>query len=77
MSAFEGVRPALRLGVAHRELEEELAFHHRSTVEEFMERGRSREQAEAEARRRFGDERRWRREIERVVSRGRGGATRG
>jgi predicted permease len=65
MSAFDGVRRALRLGVARRELEEELRFHHQCAVEELMARGRSREEAEAEARRRFGDERRWKREIER------------
>jgi hypothetical protein len=66
MRAFEGVRRALRLGVARRELEEELGFHFERTVEELMTRGLSKDEAEREARRRFGDERRWRREIERV-----------
>jgi predicted permease len=65
MSRFDGVRRAFRLGSARGELREELAHHFESTVEELLAAGRSREEAEAEARRRFGDERRWRREIER------------
>ncbi len=65
MSRFGGVRRAFRLGSPRGELREELAYHFESTVEELVAAGRTREEAEAEARRRFGDEQRWRHEIER------------
>jgi predicted permease len=65
MSRFGGIRRAFRLGSARGELSEELAHHFESTVEELLAAGHSRAGAEAEARRRFGDERHWRREIER------------
>jgi predicted permease len=66
MERFPGIRRVFRLGVAKRELDEELAFHFERTVEELRQGGLSGEEAEAEARRRFGSERRWRREIERL-----------
>lgn len=60
---FAGIRRVLRFRNLERDLDEELAFHFEQTVEELMQRGMTRPQAEAEARRRFGDERRWRREL--------------
>src|SRR5690348_14857262 len=65
MSRFGGIRRAFRLGSARGELSEELTHHFESTIEELIAAGHSRDEAEAEARRRFGDERHWRREIER------------
>ena len=56
---WPGLRRALRipLGPAHvaDEVEAELRFHIEGRIEEMMARGLSREQAEAEARQRFGD----------------------
>jgi predicted permease len=65
VTSLDGIRRAFRLGSARGELREELAHHFESTVEELLAAGHSRAEAEAEARRRFGDERRWGREIER------------
>jgi putative ABC transport system permease protein len=61
-----GLRRVLQIGVVRRELDDELAFHFERTVEELMSEGSSREAAEAEARRRFGNERAHRRAIERI-----------
>ncbi|HET7321457.1 MAG TPA: ADOP family duplicated permease, partial [Longimicrobiaceae bacterium] len=55
-----------RLGVERGETAEELAFHREQTREELVAGGLSAEEADAEARRRFGDERHWRKEIEAV-----------
>ena len=65
-SPASGIRRVLRIGVVQRELDDELAFHFESTVEELMESGKTRAAAEEEARRRFGDERLWRRELLRL-----------
>jgi predicted permease len=62
----EGWGRLLRVKDARRDLDEELSFHFESVVEELMRGGRSRKGAEAEARRRFGDEVRYRRELERI-----------
>ncbi|HUE76934.1 MAG TPA: ADOP family duplicated permease [Longimicrobiales bacterium] len=74
MKDFEGVRRVFRLGLAggdsDREVERELAFHFERTVQELVDGGLSEEEARAEARRRFGDEGRYRRELRRL-SRGR------
>src|SRR5690606_34883166 len=64
MSLFQGVRRVLRLGAWRRELDDELAFHFDETVAELESAGLSPAQAKEEARRRFGDERRWRRELQ-------------
>jgi predicted permease len=56
----EVARRILRLRGVERDLQEELGFHVAETVEELMAGGMSREDAEREARRRFGDERRYR-----------------
>lgn len=61
-----GLRRVLRIGVVRRELDDELAFHFERTVEDLMREGSSRAEAEAEAGRRFGDERGYRRAIERI-----------
>ncbi len=53
----------LRIGSVERDVSEELAFHFAEAVDELMRRGRTRADAEAEARRRFGDEARYRREL--------------
>jgi predicted permease len=62
----DGFRRLFRLENAQRDLEDELSFHFASVVEEEMRRGRSRAEAEREARRRFGDEARYRRELRRM-----------
>jgi putative ABC transport system permease protein len=49
-----------------RELDEELAFHEAETVERLVEQGWSAAQARAEARRRFGDRARYRRDLEQI-----------
>lgn len=61
-----GLRRVLRIGVVRRELDDELAFHFEESVEELMREGWPRPEAEAEARRRFGDVRVHRRAIERI-----------
>lgn len=55
-----------RIRNVERDVAEELAYHRERTVEELVEGGATREEAEAEATRRFGDEGRWRRELERL-----------
>lgn len=62
-------RRLFRLEDPQRDLEEELSFHFDSVVEEEMRRGRSREEAEREAHRRFGDEARYRKELRRMDTR--------
>ena len=64
-----GARRLVRIGSVERDVEEELGFHFAQTVEQLMEEGRSRGDAQAEARRRFGDERRYRRDL-RSIDRG-------
>ena len=59
-------RRLLRLGSIERDLDEELSFHFQATVDELMSRGLSRQQAEDEAARRFGDETSYRRQLERI-----------
>ena len=58
MSWLDGLRQGLRFVVrrrqVERELAEELSFHHERDVEKNVARGRSREEAEREARIRFG-----------------------
>jgi predicted permease len=56
----------LRVKDAWGDLDDELSFHFESVVEELMRGGQSRKEAETEARRRFGDEVRYRRELERI-----------
>lgn len=71
MSGFEGIRRVFRLGIgggdAEREVERELAHHRESTLEELRARGYSEAEARAEARRRFGDEGRYARELRRLA----------
>ncbi|MGH7555257.1 MAG: ADOP family duplicated permease, partial [Longimicrobiales bacterium] len=55
-----------RIRRVRRDVEEELAFHFRETVEELMSEGQTREEAEAEAGRRFGDARRYREQLESI-----------
>ncbi|MBW3554839.1 MAG: ABC transporter permease, partial [Gemmatimonadetes bacterium] len=71
MSGFDGIRRVFRLGIgggdADREVERELEHHFAATVEELIARGRPASEARAEAARRFGDERRYRRELRRLA----------
>lgn len=53
-------------GDGERDLDDELAFHFSRTVEALVARGWEEEEAWQEARRRFGDEARYRRELERI-----------
>lgn len=53
----------LRIGGVERDVSEELAFHFAEAVDELVRRGHTRADAEAEVRRRFGDEARYRREL--------------
>jgi predicted permease len=62
----EGFRPIRRLRRARRDLDDELAFHFDETVRALVSRGWAETAAREEARRRFGDERRWRREMQRI-----------
>ena len=61
-----GARRAFRLpragGQVDAQVDDELRFHLEERVEELVAQGRTREEAEAEARRRFGDVGHWRRE---------------
>ena len=50
-----GARRFVRIGSVDRDLDEELGFHFERTVEQLMEEGHSSADAQAEARRRFGD----------------------
>ena len=58
-SGWPGLRRTFRLPGAHRrvraEVDDELRFHLEGRIEDFVARGMTRAQAEAEARRRFGD----------------------
>lgn len=65
-SLFAGVRRRFHLPDLERDLDDELAFHFERTVEELTAQGLSPSEARAEARRRFGDEGRYRRELERL-----------
>jgi predicted permease len=60
------MRRVLRLGDARRGVDEELNYHFDRTVEELMSQGETREAAEAEAARRFGDVTRYSTELERI-----------
>jgi predicted permease len=60
----------LRIGSVERDINEELAFHFAEAVEELKRRGRTQAEAEAEVRRRFGDETRYRNELE-IIDRSR------
>ncbi len=61
---FHGLRRVFRLGVWRKELDDELAFHHEATVAELIRSGLSPAKAETEARRRFGNIAKYRRELE-------------
>jgi predicted permease len=63
---FAGIRRVLRIRNVERDLDDELAFHFEQSVEELMRQGLSRQNAEAEAHRRFGNEQRYRRELARL-----------
>jgi predicted permease len=56
-------RRVLRIRSVNGDLNEELSFHFQETVEELMAGGMERERAEAETKRRFGDERRYREQL--------------
>ncbi|CAN5742440.1 hypothetical protein BH23GEM10_BH23GEM10_12700 [soil metagenome] len=60
------IRRVLRLGGVRHGVDEELAFHFERTVDELMAGGSTREQAEHEAARRFGDVARYSTELERI-----------
>jgi predicted permease len=70
MSTFDGLRRVFRIAGVRRDvktdLEEELDFHFQMTVEELTAEGMSRSAARAEANRRFGDLRKYKRELERT-----------
>ena len=66
MSGRGRIRRVLRLGGVRHGVAEELAYHFERTVEELVAAGATREQAEAEAGRRFGDVDRYRDELERI-----------
>ncbi|MGH7553168.1 MAG: permease prefix domain 1-containing protein, partial [Longimicrobiales bacterium] len=51
----DGLRRLLRVKDARRDLDDELSFHFESVVDERIRGGRPRKEAEAQARRRFGD----------------------
>jgi predicted permease len=61
-----GVKRALRLREQQYEVDDELAFHFASTVDELVRGGATRAEAEREAKRRFGDVNRYRRELRRI-----------
>ncbi|MGH7475580.1 MAG: ADOP family duplicated permease [Longimicrobiales bacterium] len=63
---FAGIRRLWRIRDPRRDVAEELEFHFTETVRELVERGWREEEAVREAHRRFGDERRWRRELESI-----------
>jgi len=65
-SLFAGIRRRFHVPDVERDLDDELAFHFERTVEELAERGLSESEAREETRRRFGDEGRYRRELERI-----------
>lgn len=57
------MRRLLRLGSVERDVNEEVAFHFAEAVDDLVRSGWTRASAEAEVRRRFGDEPRYRREL--------------
>jgi len=59
-----GARRLFRLGSVRRDVDEELAHHFEATIAELLGRGYGRREAEEEARRRFGNEGEYRRELE-------------
>lgn len=61
---MKGIRRVLRFGGTERSVDEELRYHFDRTIDELVARGASREDAEAEARRRFGDVSRYRKQLE-------------
>ena len=63
---MKGIRRVLKLGSVRHDVAEELEYHFERTVAELMEAGRTRADAEAEAERRFGDVRHYRRELESI-----------
>ena len=69
-SKWPGLRRALHItpapGAVRDDVDQELRFHLEGRIEELMARGMSREQAEAEARRRFGDPERIGAELETI-----------
>ena len=71
MSRFEGIRRVFRLGIgggdSDREVDRELEFHFEEAVRRLVAGGLSESEARAEAARRFGDERRYRRELRRLA----------
>lgn len=71
MSGFRGLRRVFRLGPvrgeAEREVERELAHHFDATIADLKASGLSDAAARAEARRRFGDEAAYRRELSRLA----------
>ncbi|MEJ2679754.1 MAG: permease prefix domain 1-containing protein, partial [Gemmatimonadota bacterium] len=70
MSGFEGLRRVFRVGMVggdvDREIQRELDFHLEETVAELVSRGMDEASARDEAARRFGDVRRYRRELRRL-----------
>ncbi len=68
-SPFAGIRRIFRIANTRRDVEDELRFHFDETVNDLVHRGWSVDAARDEARRRFGDERQWRREMERINER--------
>lgn len=68
---FGGIRRVFRLGIgggdADREVDRELEYHFERTVEDLMAKGLGETEARAETARRFGDERRYRRELRRLA----------
>ncbi len=71
MRDFEGLRRVFRVGIgggdAERDVERELAHHFESTLEELRASGLTETEARAEARRRFGEKRRYVRELRRMA----------
>ncbi len=67
----DGFRRVFRIGIvggdADREVDRELEFHFERAVEDLMASGHTESEARAEARRRFGDERRYRRKLRRLA----------
>jgi predicted permease len=63
---MKGIRRVLRLGSVNRNVEDELSYHFDRTIDELVARGATRAQAEAEARRRFGDVSYYRGELEAI-----------
>jgi putative ABC transport system permease protein len=66
VSRFSRVRRFFRLHDVDRDIDEELRFHFDRVTEELMEAGASSVEAEREARRRFGDDRRYRARLRQI-----------